>query len=229
MPPFSADFRNFIFKEGEDCPELTPSREVKAGLHPLTRSVRLCMWIRWPCLLQMNVHGTQGLWHSFSGWVGWKWDINLSYWEKRAKKKPKKKKLSLLFLPGKSPKCLTQKSSRLCASLWPWKISSPFCNILWRPHFPLVWLPLSFWNGWLETKVILALSVWSWGSHSEFSSRWVLERVWQQALGWGRSIGGGVKRWQVPHLGQVPHLSESQSHQVQRGRQTEQAPNYQIG
>lgn len=87
MPPFSADFQNFIFKEGEDCPELTPSREVKAGFYPLMRSVRLCTWIRWPCLWQMNVHGTQGLWHSFSGWAGWKWDIYLSYWEKRANKK----------------------------------------------------------------------------------------------------------------------------------------------
>lgn len=138
-----------------------------------------------------------------------------------------KKNLSLFFLPGKSPKCLTQKSSRLCVSLWPWKISSSFCNILWRPHFPLVWHPLSFWNGWLETKAILAMTVWSWGSHNEFSSRWVLERVWQRALWPGRSIGGGVKRCRK--RGQVPHFSESQYHQPLRGRQTEQAPNYQIG
>lgn len=212
MPPFSADFRNFIFKE-EDCPELTPSREVKAGFQPLTRSVRLCMWIRWPCLWQMNVHGTQGLWHSFSGWAGWKWDIYLSYWEKRANKK---KIFPLFFLPGKSPKCLALKSSRLCMRLWPWKISSSFCNILWRPHFPLAWLPLSFWNGWLETKVTLALIVWSWGSH-EFSSRWALERVWQRALCRGRSTGGGVKRCRK--LGQVlPSLNLSLLNRREEGR-----------
>lgn len=153
---------------------------------------RRCPCVQQSCLRQVEVSGCRGITPVLQGCQGLLVLL----------RKVIMNEIFLLFLPRmlsrKLPIRLTQKGSSLCMSLLPVGISSSSSHTLWWPHFPLLWPLTNFWNEWLETKVIPALTMRSQDSHCEFSSRWISGRAWQLAMWSGRTLGWeskGIANW----------------------------------